>query len=366
MQENPDQFSQLLLEADGLLLVLLRHREDTPVDAIKLLRKKLNMILAITDDIEYDNEEGILTETRADILSEHETHEEIMESEESNEETYLETDPYCDEAYQETYNTDDESMTDEPLNEDQEVSELDEIPVAPEVPAYKADEEPDASVGDYIEETVEDAGGEVDNQPVQPAVPSMEPIVIPEASVDDEETEEEQQPVMMEEHPVMMEKEEPVMMEKEEVVFYDDSKSEPVIMDNTQVVDLKPDSVTNSFEVPRSQSSYSYTYYPEDYNDNPVRDNYDEAISNRPSAATTTEESTRRPIKTAFNLNDKFRFRRELFGNSDASYVECLDMLQAMNSIGEAREYLVEDLKWDPNNEDVKAFIELLEKYYNK
>ncbi|MDE6402523.1 MAG: hypothetical protein K2K86_01800, partial [Muribaculaceae bacterium] len=72
----------------------------------------------------------------------------------------------------------------------------------------------------------------------------------------------------------------------------------------------------------------------------------------------------RRPVSSVFNLNDKFRFRRELFGNSDAQYVECLDLLSAMSSIDEAKDYLYEDLNWDPDNEDVKAFVELLTNYY--
>ncbi|MBD5180066.1 MAG: hypothetical protein HDT01_02065, partial [Bacteroidales bacterium] len=76
--------------------------------------------------------------------------------------------------------------------------------------------------------------------------------------------------------------------------------------------------------------------------------------------------ASRRPVSSVFNLNDKFRFRRELFGNSDAQYVECLDLLSAMTSIEEAKEYLYDDLQWDSENEDVKAFVELLSNYYRR
>ena len=82
------------------------------------------------------------------------------------------------------------------------------------------------------------------------------------------------------------------------------------------------------------------------------------------SAPAKESYTPRRPISSVFNLNDKFRFRRELFGNSDAQYVECLDMLSAMKSLDEAKEYLFEDLNWDPDNDDAKAFIELLTNYY--
>lgn len=73
----------------------------------------------------------------------------------------------------------------------------------------------------------------------------------------------------------------------------------------------------------------------------------------------------RRPASSVFNLNDKFRFRRELFGNSEMAYTECIDMLTAMHSLDEAKDYLYQDLQWDPDNEDVIAFVDLLSNYYD-
>ncbi|MCQ2290142.1 MAG: zinc ribbon domain-containing protein [Muribaculaceae bacterium] len=68
-------------------------------------------------------------------------------------------------------------------------------------------------------------------------------------------------------------------------------------------------------------------------------------------------------MRSAFSLNDSIRFRRELFGNSQAEYNDALDMVQSMHSFGEAEEYFYDDLAWDPMNEEVNAFMEVVRKH---
>lgn len=77
-------------------------------------------------------------------------------------------------------------------------------------------------------------------------------------------------------------------------------------------------------------------------------------------------EPTVNDLTRAFTLNDKFRFRRELFHNSDADLNETLDVLQAMDSLDEAEDYLYNDLAWDPENTEVKAFIALIAPCWTK
>ncbi len=73
----------------------------------------------------------------------------------------------------------------------------------------------------------------------------------------------------------------------------------------------------------------------------------------------------RRPIATFFSINDKFRFRRELFGGSNPEWLDALALLETMNEMSEASDYLFDDLQWDPESLDVKAFMQILERYYN-
>lgn len=71
-----------------------------------------------------------------------------------------------------------------------------------------------------------------------------------------------------------------------------------------------------------------------------------------------------RDIFRAFTLNDKFRFRRELFRNSQEEFDEALNIISQMSTIEEAQEYIYDDLCWDPANEDVKAFMDVVTKHF--
>lgn len=61
-----------------------------------------------------------------------------------------------------------------------------------------------------------------------------------------------------------------------------------------------------------------------------------------------------------FTLNDKFRFRRELFGGSDADFADALQVAEAMTSREEVEDYFFNDLCWNPANEDVMAFMDII------
>ena len=68
--------------------------------------------------------------------------------------------------------------------------------------------------------------------------------------------------------------------------------------------------------------------------------------------------------KPAFCLNDRFRFRRELFGNSDARFAEAMNAVAMMDSYAEAEEYFLGDLAWDPENPEVVDFLDIIRKYF--
>ncbi|MDE6116113.1 MAG: hypothetical protein K2G33_01225, partial [Duncaniella sp.] len=69
-------------------------------------------------------------------------------------------------------------------------------------------------------------------------------------------------------------------------------------------------------------------------------------------------------IFKAFTLNDKFRFRREVFRNSQDEFDETLDVISQMNTFDEAEEYFYNDLCWDADNEDVKEFMDTVRKHF--
>lgn len=61
-------------------------------------------------------------------------------------------------------------------------------------------------------------------------------------------------------------------------------------------------------------------------------------------------------------VNDKFRFRRELFANSDVDLAEALQIAAGMSTAEEAEDYFYNDLCFDPENEVVKDFMKVVTK----
>ncbi len=297
MNQQPDQLSKLLLEADGLLLLLHRHREETPLDAIKILRKKLQLILALTEGLDELIEETENTAGQA-------VAENTDDKPTSDDDAHEEDSAVSGNAVITTENKDDteENISPEDNNCQDTFYDNNETDEAPAGDTHTDSPQPD-NAADYIEDNIED------QMPV-----NSTPVFVEEPS----------QPIFMD----------------------DDDSSQALSMNNT--TETAENTFVDDTPLPEPETTgYHRTY-----------------IINEATPVKESHIQPRRPISTVFNLNDKFRFRRELFGNSDAQYVECLDMLSAMKSLDEAKEYLFEDLSWNPDNDDAQAFIELLANYY--
>ncbi len=70
------------------------------------------------------------------------------------------------------------------------------------------------------------------------------------------------------------------------------------------------------------------------------------------------------PRQLAFALNDKFRFRRELFGGDDEEMSATVDVISRMASMEEVEDYLYNDLCWDPATPEVRDFISNVERQF--
>lgn len=70
-------------------------------------------------------------------------------------------------------------------------------------------------------------------------------------------------------------------------------------------------------------------------------------------------------LRRSFTINDKFRFRRELFGNSDSEFTDALNLVEAMGSYDEAEDYFITDLSWDREMPEVGEFLTVIEHYFN-
>lgn len=67
-----------------------------------------------------------------------------------------------------------------------------------------------------------------------------------------------------------------------------------------------------------------------------------------------------------FCLNDRFRFRRAIFGGSDADFNAAMNHLAALDSYEEAEEYFFGDAGLNPADQDVTDFMEIIKKYFGK
>lgn len=74
--------------------------------------------------------------------------------------------------------------------------------------------------------------------------------------------------------------------------------------------------------------------------------------------------SSRGDIRKMFTLNDNYKFRRQLFSNSQESYADTLLKVEKMNSTFEAEDYFYNKLKWDKENSDVKDFMSVISAYF--
>ncbi len=76
------------------------------------------------------------------------------------------------------------------------------------------------------------------------------------------------------------------------------------------------------------------------------------------------EAETLGDMYKAFTLNDKFRFRRELFSGNDAEFKDALNVVKGMGSMDEVEDYFYNDLCWDPDSDIVKDFIAVVAEFF--
>ncbi len=68
--------------------------------------------------------------------------------------------------------------------------------------------------------------------------------------------------------------------------------------------------------------------------------------------------------KLVFSINDRYRFKRELFSNSDEEFNSTLALVAAMDNYDEAEDYFLSELGWDENSDEVTDFLAVIQKYF--
>lgn len=69
-------------------------------------------------------------------------------------------------------------------------------------------------------------------------------------------------------------------------------------------------------------------------------------------------------FRKAFSLNDRFYFRRELFGGNEGRMNQVIERLNELSSYDDSLAYLKNELEWNLDDQAVADFIKLLEKRF--
>ncbi len=238
------------------------------------------------------------------------------------------------------------AVEDEPLSEVLPDDDCEQAPVACDAPEF-CDEEADRFEEDEACEAPEAeepfAGSEpeavfaIDEEPVQP-----EEVLAEEISVSFDEVQPDSEPG-----------DEP---EKDLLVDVPVASSEEFAEEA-----VESESTDDAFLEEECEEEPECAFVIEPENDEPEN-------AQPETAKITLEEAMQRRIakelRRAISLNDRFRFRRELFRNNDVLMNETLALLDAMKSYDEAEDYIFNDLKWDRENPEVKDFMSIVENHF--
>ena len=88
------------------------------------------------------------------------------------------------------------------------------------------------------------------------------------------------------------------------------------------------------------------------------------AIKPNRSLQDVLEKQNLSDFRKAFSLNDRFRFRRDLFHGDENQMNQVIADLDQTTSLQEAMDYIQGHLAWDLNDETASDFVKLLEKRY--
>lgn len=98
----------------------------------------------------------------------------------------------------------------------------------------------------------------------------------------------------------------------------------------------------------------------------------DEFSDKPPFTEKIEEKETQPPVVTSdhkkgkliFSINERFRFRRELFENSDVDFNNTMALVASMDDYEEAEDFFINEEGFDKNNPVVKEFLNIIKNYF--
>lgn len=99
-----------------------------------------------------------------------------------------------------------------------------------------------------------------------------------------------------------------------------------------------------------------------------ITDTQPDTVSVDEEQLSVTEPELAKPKadRPLFCLNDRFKFRRMIFGGSDADFNSALDKLSTLGTYEEAEDYFFNDLGLDPDSAEVQEFMAVIKTHYGQ
>lgn len=79
-----------------------------------------------------------------------------------------------------------------------------------------------------------------------------------------------------------------------------------------------------------------------------------------------SSEEGSEPSAPTFCLNDKFRFRRAIFGGNKEEFENVMNHIATLDDYDEAENFLLYDMDLDMEDPDVADFVEVIRNYFEK
>ncbi len=80
----------------------------------------------------------------------------------------------------------------------------------------------------------------------------------------------------------------------------------------------------------------------------------------KPAAEKSATTKREKKLKSAFSLNDKFLYARELFGGDMKMFDSALDFIEGVDDYSIIEDYFFNEMDWDAENPTAQAFMEVL------
>lgn len=207
------------------------------------------------------------------------------------------------------------------------------------------DDEPD---DDITVEFVDEDSAESAEEPETAAEPQPEP-----EQPDEEEVEAEPEEEIVVVVPIVEETpEEEIAADAEETAAEETAAEEEITVEEDPEEEISEEEVTDEEIADDAEPITADDFENDEEDEEAMR--LDEALQRNMS----------KDLRHAFSLNDRFRYRRELFGNSDSVMNDTLNLIDSMSTFDEAEDYFYNDLEWEHDSPEVADFMVIIKNHF--